>query len=73
MPSSVKPMGTRSSQVFGREAASTPTGMPMRMASRRADRPSCTETGMREPMISLTDQPGYLSEGPRSPLQRLPT
>jgi hypothetical protein len=34
----------------------------MRMASRSAVRPSWTETGMREPMISLTDQPGYLPE-----------
>lgn len=73
IPNNVNPIGTQSSHVLGRDAASTPTGMPMSTAMSSALRPSWIETGIREPMTSLTDQPGYLREGPRSPLQRLPT
>ena len=73
MPTSVKPIGTRSSQLLGRDAASTPIGTPMRTAMNKETKPSAHETPMREPMTSRTVQPGYLSEGPRSPCARLTT
>jgi len=65
-------MGTRSIQVLGREAATTPIGIPMRIAMRRDTDPRMTETGMRSPMIWFTVQPGYFIEGPREPCAKLP-
>ena len=50
MPRRASPMGTRSSQVLGRDAAMTPTGMPTRMAMIKATEPRMTDTGMRAPM-----------------------
>lgn len=72
MPMSAKPMGTRSIQVFGREAATTPIGMPTKMAMSKESDPRMTETGMRSPMIWFTVQPGYFIDGPREPCARLP-
>ena len=72
IPINANPMGTRSIQVFGRDAAITPMGMPTRIAMSKESDPKTTETGMRSPMIWFTVQPGYFIEGPSEPWARLP-
>ena len=72
MPMSAKPMGNRSIQVLGRDAAITPIGIPTKMAMSKESDPRITETGMRAPMIWFTVQPGYFIDGPKEPCARLP-
>ena len=60
-------MGMKSSMVFLLSAANTPENTPIISAIKMAYIASSNVTGKPVNIISVTDLPGYLKDGPKSP------
>ena len=57
---------------LGRMALIAPAAIPPTTATQRANRPNCADTGNDSPIISLTERPSYLQDGPKSPVTTPP-